>query len=198
MPNWCENTLRVVGDAAELKRFIDANMGYPAQYPPIVLDNGTCVSEPQTYTEKHFCFNALIPTPQEVLDIGFDGQGKIPKEEYDKLIFGGKTDKIDGYHWNCLNWGTKWDIYYDDITYEELCWREGCENIDFTFDTAWSPPIPWLIKNIETFPQLVFYFHYEEPGCYFAGDIYGEGGTYSHNEYDNIRCAETFNWLEEE
>lgn len=198
MPNWCDNYLTVSGEPEEIKKFVDANMGLPAQYPPVVLDDGTCVSEEQIATEKYFCFNAMIPTPQEVLDIGFDGQGKIPKSEYDKFRRGKTPQMLDGYHWNIMNWGTKWDIYYDEISYEELKWYDGCGYIEICFDTAWSPPIPWIEKNITEFPKLVFKLHYEEPGCYFAGDVCGEDGIVSHDEYDIGRCNEIFQCYDED
>lgn len=34
MPNWCMNKLMVSGNAAELKRFVESSMGFPAHYPP--------------------------------------------------------------------------------------------------------------------------------------------------------------------
>ena len=34
MPNWCMNKLTVSGNAAELKRFVESSMGFPAHYPP--------------------------------------------------------------------------------------------------------------------------------------------------------------------
>lgn len=194
MPNWCENYLVVSGEPKEIKRFIDANMGLPAQYPPVYLKDGTCVSEPQQKKQKYFCFNALLPTPQEVLDIGFDGQDKIPKSEYEKFWRGEMPELLDGYHWNIANWGTKWDIYTDEISYEDLRWHEGCDNIEILFDTAWSPPIPWIEKNISEFPNLTFKLHYEEPGCYFAGNIYGESGISSHTECTEEERDELFQY----
>lgn len=34
MPNWCMNKLTVSGPAQELKRFVEASIGFPACYPP--------------------------------------------------------------------------------------------------------------------------------------------------------------------
>ena len=67
MPNWCMNTLNVSGGADEIKRFVFANQGLPAKYPPQEWEKAIAQMEPQP-TESYFCFNALVPTPQEVLD----------------------------------------------------------------------------------------------------------------------------------
>lgn len=198
MPNWCMNELSVDGNSDELKRFVEASMGLPAKYPPRVLRDGTCVSEPQEDTVSFFCFNALVPTPQEVLDIGFDGRDKIPANALMDVFYGNLNRPLDGYHWNIAYWGTKWDIYHDHIGKEDMGWSEGCEGISFDFDTAWSPPREWLYAVAAKFPNLSFKLHYEEPGCFFAGDLYAQDGMCIEDEYDEARCAETFAWCMEE
>ena len=79
MPNWCMNTLNVSGGADEIKRFVFANQGLPAKYPPQEWEKAIAQMEPQP-TESYFCFNALVPTPQEVLDMGYDAHNKISKD----------------------------------------------------------------------------------------------------------------------
>lgn len=197
MPNWCFNSLEVSGNADAVERFVTANMGLPAQYPKKYNTNGICINDCPPATEKHFCFNALVPTPQEVLDIGFDGHDVIPREDLMGVYKGIIPPVLDGYHWNVVNWGTKWDIYREDLTAEVIGWTKGCEKIYFEFETAWSPPIDWLIKVVEMFPELHFKFHYEESGCYFAGDIYGEGGSCTIDEYDDARCNALFQYWED-
>lgn len=197
MPNWCFNSLEVSGNADAVERFVTANMGLPAQYPKKYNANGICINDCPPATEKHFCFNALVPTPQKVLDIGFDGHDVIPWEDLMGVYKGIIPPVLDGYHWNVVNWGTKWDIYHDDLTAEVIGWTKGCEKIYFEFETAWSPPIDWLIKVVEMFPELHFKFHYEESGCYFAGDVYGEGGSCTIDEYDDARCDALFQYWED-
>lgn len=198
MPNWCMNTLTVSGEAKELKNFIFASLGLPAQYPPVHLEDGICLFEMQKETEPFFCFNALIPTPPQVLDIGFDGHAKYPAVNMMKAILTGEEVVLDGYHWNIQNWGTKWDVYYDKITPEEMGWHEGCEGIEFEFDTAWSPPRAWFETVVSLFPKLRFKLHYEEPGCYFAGDLIWEDEILQDTEYTQQQCAEAFAWMEED
>lgn len=188
MPNWCMNEMRISGESKELKRFLDASIGLPAKYPPVCDLNGEHLFKEEDATEPHFCFNALVPTPQEILDIGFDGH-YIKNEDGSPVL--------DGYEWSIENWGTKWDIYGDNITLESIGWYEGCESIEFGFDTAWSPPEGWFAAAVRMFPALHFELHYEEPGCYFAGDFDGESGCYSDYEYNEEECKEAFSWIED-
>ena len=197
MPNWCMNRLSVSGQADELKNFVLSTQGLPAKYPPQEWEKNKFFKV-QDPTEPQFCFNALIPTPEPVLRMGYDAHDKIPKDTLQRILAGKPVEPIDGYHWNIQNWGTKWDVYYDNITPETMGWSEGCEMISFEFDTAWSPPRAWFETVVEKFPMLSFELHYEEPGCYFAGDIFGGDGLCTYDEYDDERCAEVFEWMEED
>ena len=191
MPNWCMNELEVMGDPVELKRFVESNMGLPATYPPLPGEK-----EPRKKpTTPYFCFNALIPTPKEVLEIGFDAHRIIPELSKEYAFRGQTRYPIDGYHWDVANWGTKWDIYYDAITAETMGWHEGADHICFSFETAWSPPLYWLETVARLFPSLYFKLHYEEPGCFYAGDFYAAGVDCLLDEYSDTRCKNLFSWM---
>lgn len=191
MPNWCMNELSVSGEAAELEKFVFSTQGLPAQYPPQEWEKDRFLNI-QKPKETFFCFNALVPTPESVLQMGYDAHDKIPKDAYQLLLAGKIVEPIDGYHWSIQNWGTKWDIYFDKISPEKMGWSKGCEHILFSFDTAWSPPQAWFEKVVEMFPKLYFDLHYEEPGCYYAGEICGADGQCTYEEYDDERCAALF------
>ena len=194
MPNWCMNDLTVSGDAEELKRFVFATQGLPAKYPPQEWEKSFPREEPK---DPFFCFNALVPTPEAVLQIGYDGHNKLPKDALRYALTGRSFEPIDGYHWNIQNWGTKWDVYRDRLTPEDMGWQEGCDSISFSFDTAWTPPVFWFERMTEIFPTLYFKLHYEEPGCYFAGDLIYEDGNIIDDAYDDARCAQLFSWEKE-
>ena len=77
-----------------------------------------------------------------------------------------KSGKNDDrwYDWNISNWDTKWDIAggvevddYDD------------EQVEFNFNTAWSPPEAICRKLRELFPEVGFSWFYDEPGMEVAG-----------------------------
>lgn len=127
--------------------------------------------------------------------MGYDAHDKIPELTRRYAILGQEIGALDGYHWNIAHWGTKWDVYSEHMGIEELGWQEGCESICFGFDTAWSPPVPWLEKVADMFPTLTFLLHYEEPGCYFAGDVSGEKGKIYIRDYKGDELAEAFRWM---
>ena len=47
------------------------------------------------------------------------------------------------------------------------------ESHSFRFDTAWSPPEPWLmyVSELKRYKALTFILSYEEPGMGFGGSI---------------------------
>lgn len=194
MPNWCYNALTVSGEPDDLKSFVKANMGVPAKYPPVYDKKGRCLTDSTPKTTPHFCFNALLPTPKEVLEMGFCCHEEISDSAKISAIFGNTIAPLDGFHWNIANWGTKWDIYNDNITEETINWSEKGDSIFIEFDTAWSPPTPWFETVVSKFPTLHFTLHYEEPGFFFAADVTGENGCCTYDHYDDERCEELFDF----
>ena len=90
--------------------------------------------------EKGFSFNKIVPQPDNIL-----------------------LDSLKVYNWNIENWDTKWDassvsVYFDEEDYME-----------FSFLTAWSPPINVINKLKEMFPNLNIYGGYIGEGWEFAG-----------------------------
>jgi len=187
MPNWCTNLLHIYGESEDIKSFIEANMGLPACYPKTEYEEETVETEPR------FCFNALVPTPQKVLDLGYDAREKlesIAAEKGESAIVG----MIDGRNWNWENWGTKWDIYCENIRLENCGWQDGLTEFTLWFETAWSPPTYWLARIAPKFPKLRFKLHYEEHGCLMgiAGDIVCEGDFCEHTPYSEEQLKELY------
>lgn len=60
------------------------------------------------------------------------------------------------------NWGTKWDIEAELVSDDD-------EYLEYEFNSAWSPPVPWLEKVAKDFPNLDFNLRYEEEGIGFMG-----------------------------
>lgn len=72
------------------------------------------------------------------------------------------------YEWCCRVWGTKWperDVYVED----------GPDNITFSFDTAWSPPVPGIGAIAKLYPSLEFNLRWKEEGMAFLGASYHRG-----------------------
>lgn len=75
-------------------------------------------------------FEVLVPTPANIW-LGNVGQ------QHSRL----GANALD---WSRENWGTKWNAYgHKPIERTD-------DTITFRFDTAWSPPYPWLIAVFNT------------------------------------------------
>lgn len=87
------------------------------------------------------------------------------------------------YDWDCANWGTKWDVDDEDISYDDIDWAiENNTDVDFGFNTAWAPPIPIFERMAEM--GIEFDVSCEEPGCeiYISGSSNGETFSYSYDD----------------
>ena len=89
-------------------------------------------------------FNSIIPMPKELLGT------EAPKE------------KPNWYNWRLEHWGTKWDV----SGYLEYSDRDMLE---YSFDSAWSPPSSFIEKVSKDFPLLRLRLKYDEPGMCFMG-----------------------------
>jgi len=70
----------------------------------------------------------------------------------------------DWYNWNVNNWGTKWDVasvFIGDDTEED--------SIQFSFDTAWAPPVAAFRSWAERDGRVTYRLTYMEPGMGFVG-----------------------------
>jgi len=92
------------------------------------------------------------------------------RPEDTEAYFGDNGIGSNWYRWNVDNWGTKWDACNVEKIYH------GVTSLEYTFDTAWSPPLPVLQAMVEQFPDLTFEMRsVEEQGW---GVVYwGENGT---------------------
>jgi hypothetical protein len=85
----------------------------------------------------------------------------------------------DWYNWNINNWGTKWDI--SDIYFENQMEEDS---IEFSFCSAWSPPIEafenWAISD----GRVQFRLEYWEPGAGFVGSHEYDGEYIDQNYVD--------------
>ena len=86
MPNWCDNNLRVAGDAEALKRF---------------------VVDVTNEDESIEIMKNLLPFPTKL-----EGKDILDK---DGNVFG-RAFTDDGYNWCLENWGTKWGDCETEIT----------------------------------------------------------------------------------
>lgn len=86
----------------------------------------------------------------------------------------------DWYNWNVSNWGTKWDIcdvYIDNNTEED--------SIEFSFSSAWAPPVEAFTTWAFNDGRVQFSLEYWEPGCGFVGTTTFDG---EYLDTDDVDC----------
>lgn len=82
-----------------------------------------------------FSFHAIVPIPPHVLASQWDPTG---------------------YNWQRENWGTKWGAYdYGPVKHSK-------HSVTYTFDTAWSPPLPVLRQASHRWGVVVALSYHEE------------------------------------
>ena len=155
MPNWCLNTLTVIGEPGAVSS-LKKKSGSP---------------------ESLFSLDKLYPVPSEE-----EQQSSIESNTSDALLdivlastvaSGMPTD----YAWKVKNWGTKGSSTYEQVLIDQ----EGSWCIEFA--TAWSPPLKLIEKVSGDFPTLLFKVEYEEMGMLLNGTAtYMEGELIAKSE----------------
>jgi hypothetical protein len=155
MPNWCENGLTVEGDDhEELMRFKEHAKGKGwSGKKDTILD-----------------WNQFLPMPQEVVENGYNGEGKL-------------KGVPSGFHWEGENWGTKWGACETHL-------HEGTGYLEYSYETAWSAGEGWFVAMAKMFPKLNFSLCYSELGMGFRGTMLAENGIVVDNESEDIPIEE--------
>lgn len=105
-----------------------------------------------------------------------------------------QPDESDWYEAHCSSWGTKWDVPFDTV-HEEII-ESNCNR--YLFETAWSPPLPWLESMAKDWPELNFVLFFEEPNMQFMGVAHLEDGELNVIDRNYPDLPENFNWEDEE
>jgi len=180
MPNWCNNKLVVSGP--RVMEFDEKFKGKGARWG---LDrwqkDGKTQEELKVLEEEArieyenrelgYSLDALVPVPAEVIAVGYS----VPIVSdslavYDFMDTFDPEKWRDGYSWCISHWGVKWDLH--DVDMSILSDNE----VEYLFDTAWSPPEPWLYKVANEWKDLRFELMFEEDGVGFAGQLVIEDG----------------------
>jgi hypothetical protein len=143
MPNHCSNTLTVQGPRSRVFDFCRDHYRNPQSWNP----------EKEFEDDKAILdFSYCAPYPQ------------------------GRANDESWYYWRVNNWGTKWNAYeISYLTFPEVinAVQEDIEkdfgSIEYSFTTAWSPPVQWLECASAKYPDLTFALAWREEGCDFYG-----------------------------
>jgi hypothetical protein len=130
----------------------------------------------------NWCSNrAVITGPSPVID---DIRLKLTQDDPELLAWMVPQPTFEGdqdwYMWRVNNWGTKWDItdvYIDNA--DEL------DSIEFSFSTAWAPPVEAFATWAEADGRVEFKLEYWEPGCGFVGETTYDGEYLDTNDVDS-------------
>lgn len=121
MPNWCENTLRLIAKTDEARALL----------PRIAKG-----FDPDA-DDKETAFQVIYPTPAELTE----REASFSESPEDQAMME-KYGARNWYEWRIANWGTKWrsDNYHTKLTGDTLI---------AAFSTAWSPPIGIYDRLVE-------------------------------------------------
>lgn len=114
------------------------------------------------------------PVIAEITDILNDTEGDllnwmVPRPQAEE----------DWYNWNIQHWGTKWpisDIYFENQAEED--------SIEFSFCSAWAPPIEAFQTWAQADGRVQFNLEYWEPGCGFVGSANFDGEYFDDSYVD--------------
>ena len=131
-----------------------------------------------------FDFNALLPYPEQFKKM--DEIAALSHKMGDFTVKDGFN--LGGYDWCVENWGTKWNAY--QVTSPILKEFEKTKKIKISFQTAWAPPIPVIIKLGRMAEDCKITLRYYERGMAFQGRVVIEEGEItdsSQSEYNGPR-----------
>ncbi|NBT76266.1 MAG: hypothetical protein EBT15_09935 [Betaproteobacteria bacterium] len=155
MPNWVSNSLFITGETASDIDEVVAQLTRPI--PQKV--EGKIVFEP---TEFSF-WNVIAPEREKWDDYFSIADGTEPRDNW--------------YNWNINNWGAKWDA---NDTYIE----RADTNLSISFETAWSPVEPVVVRLSLQFRHLHFSYSYEEEQGWGGEVEYEAGEASERKEWD--------------
>lgn len=156
MPNWCENTLAIMGskeDINHLKEFVKDD-------------------------QSILTFESILPCPVELRHTTAPNRNE-QKAGYLLKKYGAS----DWYNWCVNNWDTKWDAC--EVALDETDYQEEGVYLEYRFETAWSPPIKVIDELAKKYPTLKLHLSFDESGMGFSGwRFYKDGQLNTMEDYD--------------
>lgn len=159
MPNWCSNSVQVAGS----KEFIQ---GLAA-----------------AATAGEFC-KFIKPVPVALIDTTAGSFSDTAEQAAQDLREKSNLNEYGYRNWYdfCVaEWGTKWDVGGED-TYVEVTKDSAAEDkwyLNFSFDSAWAPPIEIYEAIAEAGHEIEAYYY--EPGMAFCGKFTNAAGDECFN-----------------
>lgn len=155
MPNWCDNNLVVTGKKHDIEDFLKK----------VTVNGGYDILQ------------SLYPCPQELKETvsGWSGDEEEQKKREEKYAENlAKYGEKDWYYWCVNNWGTKWGDCDTELMVHQLDKEDAF--IEFSFTSAWSPPVDGITYISTLYPDCEFSLSYIEEGFDFCGATYMVNG----------------------
>jgi len=192
MPNWVFNGLTIEGNPDSVKKLMEQmNKPFKMVHDSWNLETHQQEKKLTTYPNPVFAFHNIY----NYLEAGITDEEYLAQPPRDISLAEQMQFKTnDWYSFNVREWGTKWDVAvhsedkYPDTTVEDTVNGEN-HVVHYNFNTAWSRPMPALIKLSNQYPDLLFTLSYvEETG--WGGELeLLRGEVISEAEWDN-QCRE--------
>ena len=132
--------IQIIGESSEVEQFIEKNKGLP--WPAIY--QGTRFGVDAKKLTPQFCFNSLVPMPQDVYEHLYE-----PDND--------NTAISKGERWMLDNWGTDTDVYGISQMKSGLEYPsdDNKKYSSILFYTR-KPPDKWLTQVSKMYPNLIF------------------------------------------
>jgi hypothetical protein len=201
MPDWCANTLVIIGDKKELKKFrkklfsvpkdefiCSGNVAEKLREDYIKANENNLLSDLNFYAEIQLIDIKEFVKKRTFYD--FDKKGNVVKKGDDGFLnkfypvpseLGENIsyERIDSLHEkygasNAYDWRVNNWGTNRDVSIDEVIdlGEDGNVEINIHFDSAWSPPTNWLKKVYLDYPKLHFTLIYEEGANEFRGETF--------------------------
>ena len=189
MPNWVYNGLTVEGNPESVKSMMNQlNKPFKQMHDSWNMETHQHEKKVTLYPEPLFAFHNIYSF--EDAGISIEDYLSQPPQNPDMTNWF-KFEGNDWYNFNVREWGTKWDVgvssdnEYPDTTMEDAVNGEN-HVVHYNFNTAWSRPMPALIKLSSQYPDLLFTLSYEEETGWGGELEILRGVVISESEYDNM------------
>lgn len=175
MPNWCNNSVVISGkikvlkeiqEAIKDKGFLDSVDPTPA-FLKTIHTGGANAIDRETGEEVR-----VTKWLEEEVD-GKKVNYALTSEQKKHLKDTYGTDEISWYQWNIQERGTKWaecDLDHDGLDEEFQGGPEDEDSFFFSFQTAWGPCCPIIVKTARKWGVGVRLEYFEE-AAHFAGTL---------------------------
>ncbi|MAH47413.1 hypothetical protein CMI37_16435 [Candidatus Pacearchaeota archaeon] len=228
MPNHCTNRLIASGPLPDIGALVALMQGESAfdfnkVIPiPAILQGSSSGSGEECYAIFHGDWRKafrFLPPPGETREEAIkwaevrypDGKARTMADSYKAAVEA--TGHTSWYPWAIENWGTKWNAYdikapANGSPLESLARghdEDPTTEAEWSFDTAWSPPMPIIKVLVERFPTITFTHDCIDEGGGFAyhhvwaegnfdepveeAGMGGDGGTWAFTDWHHqFKC----------